>query len=464
MRNGELEEPQDDLDVEIISLDERASLTSGAVRLFARRHKRPLTMATVGLVALAILLIVVNTSAVRGLDVRVLALPTPVSMQALYPGEDLFYIQADPVWGHLTLDGQPVTRLPIVGVNAPLRLALGKHQLVWSAEPFQQQRCILTVPTNYLTDTCADHSTVKVGLDVDSIVIITESLSTLSISQRMALIQAVQEELNTRQSTVIVPKGELYALTSSSVCQPVVDEALCYGVARQPLFATLHFRLDTNAASNETCLTPEPGCTYLRENCFTFCAVAINTPGVANVWNILAPVLPLWTFQQQDGAIVERDVPDNAFWDLSTGELADESLIEMQIAWQNSTWQVSIAATMNTIVPIGLNAVCEAAQNVVGILQPPVDSFGEPFHLQWQYASGLVPASGCLGVGVSRLDIGSVKSTITTPPGLAYCLLRFGVLLAVNAEARRFWPNLPLADAYEQSLAQQLATSINNKA
>lgn len=464
MRNGELEEPQDDLDIEITSLDGRkaAGLAPGDARLFARRHKRPLTIAMVGMVALAILLIVVNTSAVRGLAVRALALPTSAPTQALYPGEDLFYVQADPVWGHLTVDGRAITRMPAVGVNLPLRLARGRHELVWSAEPFQQQRCILSLPTSYLTDTCADHSTVRVGADIDSIVIFTESLSTLPASQRMALIQTVQEELNTRQSTVIMPKGELYAITPGSVCQPTINEAQCYAVAMQPLYATLHFQLDTNSSSNETCLTPKPGCSYLYQNCFMFCAVAINTPGVANVWDALAPVLPLWTFQKQDGSVVERGIPDNVLWDISTGQIADESLIELQITWQNSTWQVNIPATMRTTVPVGLNPVCEAAQNVVGIQYPPEDSFGEPLFLQWQYASGLVPASGCLGAGVSRVDAGSVKSTITTPPGLAYCLLRFGVLLAVNAEAHRFWPNLPLADAYEQSLAQQLAQDINN--
>jgi len=465
MRNDELEEPQDDSGIEITSLDEgkAARLAPGAVRLFARRHKRPLTMATAAMVALAILLIVVNTSAVRGLAVKVLALPALAPTQALYSGEDLFYVRADPVWGHLTLDGRAITRLPVIGVNAPLRLARGRHELVWSADPFQQQSCILSVPTSYLTDTCVDHLTVKVGEDIDSIVIFTESLSTLSTSQRVALIQAAQQELDARQSTVIVQKGEQYAALPSN-CRPVINEAQCYAVATQPLYATLHFQLDTNSSSGETCLTPQPGCTYQDENCFMFCAVAVNTPGVANVWKVLAPVLPLWTFQKQDGSVVERDVPDNALWDISTGQKADESLIEMQIAWQHSAWQVNIPATMNTTVPVGLNPVCEAAQNVVAIQYPPVDSFGEPLYLQWQYASGLVPASGCLGAGLSRLDSGSVNTTIDTPPGLAYCLLRFGVLLAVNAEAHRFWPNLPLADAYEQGLAQQLAASINNNA
>ncbi|HEU0004291.1 MAG TPA: hypothetical protein VFQ36_25535 [Ktedonobacteraceae bacterium] len=464
MRKSEPDEPQDDLDVEITSLDEGKSfgLASDAVRMFARRHRRPLTAATAGMVALAILLIVLSTSAVRGLAVRVLNLPAPTATRALYPGEDLFFVRADPAWGHLTIDGRAITSLPVVGTNAPLRLARGQHVLVWSAEPFQAQRCTLSVPASYLIDTCIDHSTVQIEPGViASIVEFRESLTTLAPEQRAALVQAVQEALDTRQSTVIMQKGELYALAATGGCQPVIDESHCYAVATQPMFATLHFRLDANPTSNETCLTPEPGCTFLRESCFRFCPVDSTA---ANVWTVLAPVLPLWTFQAQDGSIVERDVPDNVLWDLWTEELADESLVGMQITWQSGAWQVNIPVGMSTTSPVGLNPVCEAAQNVVGIQYPPIDSFGDPLYLQWQYASGVVPASGCLGVGLSRQDTGSVKSTINTPPGLAYCLLRFGVLLAVNAEAHRFWPHLPQADAYEQSLAQQLEMSINNSA
>lgn len=460
-------EPRDDLDIEITDLDEGkpAGFALNAFRPFARRHKRPLTALSAIMVTLAILLVVLNTPAVRGLADKVLPLSASTPAAALYPGEDLFYVQADPVWGRLTVDGRAITHLPIIGQTAPMRMARGHHELVWSAEPFRQQRCVLSVPVNYLTDTCVDHSTVRVGADIDSIIIFTESLSTLSNELRVALIQAVQQELDARQSTVIVQKGELYtALSPGSICQPAIVETQCYAVATQPLYATLHFQLDTSSSSGETCLTPEPGCAYRGENCFLFCGIAMNTPGAADGWNALAPVLPLWTFQRQDGSIVEHDVPDNALWDISTGQRADESLIEMQIAWKNATWQVSIPATMNTSVPIGLNPVCEAAQNEVAILQPPVDSFGEPLYLQWQYASGLVPASGCLGVGLSRVDGGSVKSTINTPPGLAYCMLRFGVLLAVNVAAHHFWPDLPLADAFEQKLARQLAQDINSNA
>ncbi len=39
----------------------------------------------------------------------------------------------------------------------------------------------------------------------------------------------------------------------------------------------------------------------------------------------------------------------------------------------------------------------------------------------------------------------------------AACLHRFGVLLAVNNLAHRLWPFLPVANAYEKRLAEQLA-------
>lgn len=44
---------------------------------------------------------------------------------------------------------------------------------------------------------------------------------------------------------------------------------------------------------------------------------------------------------------------------------------------------------------------------------------------------------------------------------VAYCLHRFGVLLAANDAAGRAWLYRPRADAYEQGLARQLARLVN---
>jgi hypothetical protein len=59
---------------------------------------------------------------------------------------------------------------------------------------------------------------------------------------------------------------------------------------------------------------------------------------------------------------------------------------------------------------------------------------------------------------------GTVLSPQTPAPApdthlVAYCLVRFGVMLAINQVARQQWPFLPLADAFENSLAQTVLTT-----
>jgi hypothetical protein len=39
---------------------------------------------------------------------------------------------------------------------------------------------------------------------------------------------------------------------------------------------------------------------------------------------------------------------------------------------------------------------------------------------------------------------------------VAYCLHRFGVFIAVNDVAHKYWPNMPQADTYEVQLTHQL--------
>ncbi len=43
-------------------------------------------------------------------------------------------------------------------------------------------------------------------------------------------------------------------------------------------------------------------------------------------------------------------------------------------------------------------------------------------------------------------------------PLVAYCLHRFGVLLAANDVAHHQWPYLPVANAREKQLAQRLVS------
>jgi hypothetical protein len=64
-----------------------------------------------------------------------------------------------------------------------------------------------------------------------------------------------------------------------------------------------------------------------------------------------------------------------------------------------------------------------------------------------------VNADGCL----IRLQMNQDSPTPTLDSSdTVYLLYRFGVTLAANNQAHHLRPQLPMADAYERSLAQQL--------
>src|SRR5947209_1257434 len=169
MRDAESEQPDDEFEIHIIDLDDPASddannrpsaplpslprwlvlprhisrttagtLSSGEVivptirRRLPRQRKFQLAITT-SLVVLTVLLILVSTPSVRNLAADVFLGPTPTI--PLAPETDLFYIEANPPWGHLSVDGQPVTRLAMIGIDTPLRLSRGTHLLIWQAEP-----------------------------------------------------------------------------------------------------------------------------------------------------------------------------------------------------------------------------------------------------------------------------------------------------------------------------------------
>lgn len=74
--------------------------------------------------------------------------------------------------------------------------------------------------------------------------------------------------------------------------------------------------------------------------------------------------------------------------------------------------------------------------------------------LSWQYLAGKNSATGCLAKG-SLLNNYTPVPTLPAPQ----LLYRFGVLLAANPAAHRYWPDLPVANSYEQGIAKQLGAS-----
>ena len=142
MNNNDTEhEPyQDDLDVEITDLDDleihnghnrsattATTATAPPVRLSLRSRLSPrqrvlrLAVTAVALV-LASLIILGNIASIRGKALGMIFGPTPAPESILVPGTDLFYIDANPSWGKLFLDGQLLAHLPIKGQDSPLHL------------------------------------------------------------------------------------------------------------------------------------------------------------------------------------------------------------------------------------------------------------------------------------------------------------------------------------------------------
>ena len=196
-RNNE----QDTSEVEITDLDE-PSLTSSSPRRFRfvpRQYRVPASIGIVGTVVLVILLIWAGTSS----PARQLLFPTVSPSPTTPSGSPTYYIQANPPWGYLTLDGHAVQLPPDTGMGAPLVLTSGQHTLVWHAYPFFDQHCMLTAPLETGIDTCDHPMVLPPGESgsVNSIIYFRPSLNLLAAAQRTALIQAAQQALDSEEST-----------------------------------------------------------------------------------------------------------------------------------------------------------------------------------------------------------------------------------------------------------------------
>lgn len=468
MKDAESEQSQGDLDIEVTDIDE-AGITvpvpESLHRLlrprFSSRRRWQLTI-TAALVILTVLVILATTAPARNLIVGVFIRPTPGPTSTLVPGVDLFYVQGSPSWGQLSIDGHLVAHLPVFQSEPPLRLSRGHHVLAWQAEPFLTQRCTVSVPPRF-ADSCPLHETVDLGSDLFAWVIrFSVSLDFLPGEQRVALVQVAQAALDAQQLTDTVRPGELYVLAPQDpACKSAPGEPLCYAVAKQPLKATLSWQLDTDAGLGGPCASPEPGygCIIQGQNCHLFCTGSTAVSSSGREWDVVAPVRVMWAFATLGGRVLEHEVPDNSLSDFATGAAVDEALMPLRITWDGLAWRV--AADKDVHGSGYSNPACTAAQFEVQSLEPPPDASGNAVYLQWQFASSAVPVAGCLAEGTPHPKEGIIPTPTHAPPFIAYCLHRFGVLLAVNNAAQRSWPGLPRADTYEKGMIQQLATGMS---
>jgi hypothetical protein len=412
-----------------------------------RRRINPLTL--LGILVLAALVIGGTIFAVArfvGGQRSTNVVPTPT----LVPGSNLFYTQITPNWGNIIIDGQVIEHSPTSGNQPPLELSAGVHQVAWHADPLASQRCVIIVPPIISQTTCLanDPITVNVGPNKGLpayVITFTASLDGMSAGNRASLIQAAQSALDHMQASDTVQPGEHYADLSAPQF---------IATTSSQLRATLHFQLDTEANSSAACIGEflgyGSGCDYNGQNCHTFCTLQ-DVLGVAptNRWDVFAVIKTLWDYRTLSGQVVGQNQPDE------TDNSGNEYLINLYITWDGSQWHVATSVPGNTTDFVTPGPDCITASGYVNL--SPTGNFyeisgpgGSPEPVYWNSQQASNPAAGCLLT--AYLQSGGVAN----PQPVARCLYRFGVLLALDAAAQKSWPTLPLANAFEQSIAQQI--------
>jgi hypothetical protein len=464
MADGEFERPQEDFEVEIADLDQvgatpglSKSLRSVALPRFSPRQRRLQLAGTTAVVVLAIMIILGSTAPVRELVGGALSGLTPTPL----PETDLFYIQAGPSWGQLSIDGRTVSHVPVPGVGPPLRLSRGRHTLVWHADPFATQRCTLTVPANSHIDTCHSEPALDPVIPASaSIIKFAESLNMLSNSERAALIQATRQALERKQYSELVQTGEFYALASGVAgskhdpCRVQAQLFLCYVMAEQPLRARLSFPLDLDTSANSPCSMTRT-CFFEDQDCRLFCDVPLmlsqpSSPA-AQMWKVMVVVRSFWQYETLDGQMMASNEADTFM-----GGLENEHFVPLLISRDGSGWQVS-PLFLNPHALFG-DPVCDTALVDAQIV---TDAFMiKHVRIPIAYRAVADPnlADGCVVVMTPQTGPAMTPTSAASLPLVAYCLHRFGVLLAANDVAHHQWPYLPVANAREKQLAQRLVS------
>jgi hypothetical protein len=426
-----------------------------------RRRRRPL--AIIAMIVLIIVLVGGGLAIARAVGGGTVGV-TPTPTATLLPGENLFYITTDPSWGAVSVDGHTLAHLPSLG-DQPLTLSPGGHTITWDAPPLSPQKCLIFVPQLQAAGgncSATDQMTVRTGKDAGlqaTVVEFTLQSSMLSSAQFTALSTAIQTYFNTFQATDTVQTGEYYA--SASAPNNVATTT-------QPLKATLNVRLDTNSASKLSCYSAYlggagPCSTANGQSCYTFC----NPPIVPDLnqlpknfsypptWDVYVVTNLTWDYTTLSGQSVAANQPDTA------ASAGIEYTTALYLSWSGSQWHVSGRPTRNdTSLFFGSTPPCSALQAILLNNSSPSNPFyaipinGQPQNLIWQgYNSGKNLAQGCLAGAV--IQPGNNTPIAANAPQ-ATILYRFGVLLAANSLAHRWWPSLPVVNSYEQGIVQQL--------
>lgn len=456
----------DDLEIEFSDLDQPGGShgpTAPRGPRFTPRQRKLSMVFTVTLFIVIASLFLGSIAEVRGLLARTLFPPRPTAIS----NNLAFYIRGNPSWGQFTLDGKPLTHLPVIGREAPLLLPPGLHQITWHAAPFNAQSCTLNVVSPAeINGSCLRHT--KIVPDIQTLVIsFFASLADLPPDQHIALVQQIQAALATLGGSATVQPGELYTMsaqqvsTNSLACKRSPADGTCAVRAQQPLLATLGLQLNTSTDIDDPCETPGV-CFFNGQDCRLLCESPLSDHhSLARTgWNVRVPVRPIWSYATLAGETIARNQPN------STGLFIDRGYqpLSLHIEQAGQRWQIEpfydSAADADFDGPL-----CSQATGDILLLLSIFSGKNRAVSVQQAADLQHNMAAGCLIVVTSApLVIRDPRTPGPNTPPAAYFLARFGVEVAANTAARQLLPNLPVADAYEMALAERLSADLPSSA
>ncbi len=393
----------------------RAARSPFTPRLTPRGKLTRAGLAVIAVVFACVFLI--TTSAPVRTELNSVVAGSPLARHATAGAETIYFEHGVP-WGSLLLDGHPVhqSNSQLFG---SLQVGKGHHSLTYSDPPFLTLHCHFDVPLAN-TDTCP--------LEMAP----PSTSASSSIFVRIVNLGATPDRLppGSFNQLVNATDGALRAMSSSTLVLPGSSYLDALGkaqVATQPMMATLRFRINTDPAVVAPYL---PG----QRLCSQICFLGDNSraPGM---WGLLALSQVSWTYVVPDGQTVATNAPVGPPGNGST------ALVTMNVTWDGA-WH---AVAQPLADQFGASPICDIAQTILPLAEPQHGT--EPSYTQRQLPA-MNAADGCL-----------IETQVNTPGftgGPAYVLYRFGVLLAVNAEAHALYPSLPSAGSYERGLVRQM--------
>lgn len=395
-------------------------------RVYARadqqRRRRRLSVVVTALALLCALALPFISVPSFGATVRqALHLPTPTPAPTLALGADFVYFEHGLPWGSMLIDGKPITRVeteqPYTGLEAlytSFHLAPGRHQLEYRATLFPTLQCWISVPAAH-SDTCPlvhDRSPQDVSPPylAERVVNLGGDPAALSPAARTALVAAAASVIASLSDSATVIPGDSFA-----------DATGLPQVASASMTATLRYAIAQNADNAYTI----PGTAH---NCATLCDIqpASYVNDAQAQWVVAAHVSPAWTYTSRTGgAIAGSAAPQGVMPD---------SIVPLSVTW-DGVWRVKIADSLAT------SPICFIALNLFASLHLS----GAPLS-NLKTLSAPMPADGCLALGDAVDATGAARIPFTV-------MYRFGLLFAVDTEARLLLPGMPVADARLRALA-----------